>query len=322
MRTKVILSGFVLAALASTTLNAAMVRMASRPENAPDLAPTGKGWGEARPDAPERWTKFNHKGGGGSGGGGGGGQYGIYFHGGPLMTGTIAVYYIYYGTWSASQKTIFEDFGSTIGGSPYFNINTTYWGANNTAVVNSVRLGGSTADNYSQGSTLSDGQIFTIVQTAINNGSLPKDSNGVYFVITSADVDKTGFCTSYCGWHSDGPIGGTDIKYAFIGDSDRCPANCSGQQGNSPNGDTGVDGAINVLGHELEESATDPDGNAWFDNIGRENADKCAWNFGQTYTAPNGSAANMHLGSRDYLIQQNWTNALINGLNAGCQLKW
>jgi hypothetical protein len=39
-----------------------------------------------------------------------------------------------------------------------------------------------------------------------------------------------------------------------------------------------------------------------------ENADKCAWKFGTTYTA-NGALANANLGGFDYLIQQNWVNA-------------
>jgi hypothetical protein len=43
--------------------------------------------------------------------------------------------------------------------------------------------------------------------------------------------------------------------------------------------------------------------------LGRENADKCAWTFGTEYTVSNGSKANLKLGTRDYLIQQNWVNA-------------
>ena len=60
-----------------------------------------------------------------------------------------------------------------------------------------------------------------------------------------------------------------------------------------------------VIAHELEEAASDPDLNAWFDSAGEENADKCAWTFSPTYTASNGSAANMNLGGTDYLIQRN-----------------
>ena len=71
----------------------------------------------------------------------------------------------------------------------------------------------------------------------------------------------------------------------------------------------------NIIAHELEESVTDPDLNAWYDNRGQENADKCAWTFGAVSRAPNGAAYNVTLGgsngipSTNYLIQQNWVNS-------------
>jgi len=64
-----------------------------------------------------------------------------------------------------------------------------------------------------------------------------------------------------------------------------------------------------VMYHELSETVTDPELNAWYDRRGYENGDKCAWNFGTTYTTSNGATANVSLGSRDWLIQQNWLNA-------------
>jgi hypothetical protein len=48
--------------------------------------------------------------------------------------------------------------------------------------------------------------------------------------------------------------------------------------------------------------------NAWYDSTGAENADKCAWTFGTTF-ASNGAQANVQIGFRNYLIQQNWVNA-------------
>jgi hypothetical protein len=63
-----------------------------------------------------------------------------------------------------------------------------------------------------------------------------------------------------------------------------------------------------IISHELEEAATDPDLNAWYDRRGMENADKCAWTFGATHTVTNGAQANMTFGGRDWLIQQNWVN--------------
>ncbi|MDB4959994.1 MAG: hypothetical protein JWO36_7563 [Myxococcales bacterium] len=234
----------------------------------------------------------------------GGGGNGISYHGGPVVLGTTNVHYIWYGNWAGnSGTTILTDLAQTIGGSPYFNINTTYYNGANTHVSNAVGYAGATNDNYSQGTSLSDAQIQSIV--AATN---PTDTNGVYFVLTSADVTaSSGFCTQYCGWHTHGTIGGRDIKYSFVGNPDRCPTSCEQQTTSSPNGNAGADGMASIIAHELEETVTDPDLNAWYDTRGAENADKCAWTFGTTYAA-GGGLANMRLGTRDFLIQQNWVN--------------
>jgi hypothetical protein len=255
----------------------------------------------------------------GGGGGGGTSSNGISYHGGPLILGTVNVYYIWYGNWSGnSATTILTDFANNIGGSQYFNINTTYFDGSNRHVSNAVHFSASTTDNYSQGTALSDAGVQSVVSSAISSGRLPKDTNGVYFVLTSADVNETsGFCTQYCGWHTHGAIASSDIKYSFVGNPDRCPNSCEAQSASSPNSNPGADGMASVIAHELEEATTDPDLNAWYDRRGFENADKCAWTFGTTYTA-NGATANMNLGGRDFLIQQNWVNA-----NGGlCALKF
>jgi hypothetical protein len=71
----------------------------------------------------------------------------------------------------------------------------------------------------------------------------------------------------------------------------------------------GADGMASVIYHELSEAVTDPDLNAWYDRRGQENADKCAWTFGTTYHPAGGKTANVKLGARDFLLQQNWVNA-------------
>jgi Phosphate-induced protein 1 conserved region len=236
---------------------------------------------------------------------------GISYHGGPIMTGTTNVYYIWYGNWASASQSILLNLASYIGGSPYFNINTTYTNGSGGHVSKSVHYNGSASDNYSQGKSINDSGVQAIVNSAITSGKLPADAHGVYFVLTATDVKETsGFCNSYCGWHTRATIAGTDVKFAFVGNPDtQCPSACEEQTGVSPNGDPGADGMASVIAHELEESATDPDLNAWYDNRGEENADKCAWTFGTTKTAANGTLYNMTLGSRQYLIQQNWVNA-------------
>jgi Phosphate-induced protein 1 conserved region len=238
------------------------------------------------------------------------GSNGIVYHGGPLILGTTNVYYIWYGNWSGNTaSTILTNLAQHLGGSPYFNINTTYYNGSNVHVSNSVNYVTSTNDSYSHGTSLSDSAIQAVVSSALTSGHLPYDTNAVYFVLTSADVTaSSGFCTQYCGWHTHGTINGFDVKYAFIGNPDRCPSACEAQT-TGPNGNAGADGMASIISHELEEAVTDPDLNAWYDRRGAENADKCAWTFGTTYTTGNGALANMNLGGRDYLIQRNWVNA-------------
>jgi hypothetical protein len=233
----------------------------------------------------------------------------ITYHGGPVMLGTVNVYYIWYGSWTGnSAKTILANLGSSIGGSPYFNINKTY-SSSAGSPTGLVHLAGQIDDNYSYGKNLSDNAIGNVVALAINSGRLPKDENGVYFVLTSKDVTAvSGFCSRYCGWHTYGTLSGTKIKYSFVGNPERCPNACSAQSV-TPNGNLGADGMASIIAHELEEAVTDPQLNAWYDSNGYENADKCAWTFGATTTLPGGAKYNVTLGSMNYLIQQNWVKA-------------
>jgi hypothetical protein len=228
-------------------------------------------------------------------------------HGGPTLA-TPNVYVIWYGNWKQNNNTdtaagqqIIRDFLNAIGGSPYFNINLSY----GSPITGNVHFAGEAVDAYSQGSRLTDQRVASIVSLAISRG-LPKDSTGVYFVLTSSDVsENSGFCSRYCGWHTAGTIASANIKYSFVGNPARCLNACAAQSV-SPNGNAGVDAMISVIAHELEETTTDPNLNAWYDSSGAENADKCAWTFGQNqYQVVNGAWANMRLGNRDFLIQRN-----------------
>ena len=82
----------------------------------------------------------------------------------------------------------------------------------------------------------------------------------------------------------------------------------------------GADSMLSVLAHELEETATDPQLNAWYSANGKENGDKCAWTWGTTYSS-GGAFANMKIGGTDYLIQQNFT-LTSNSSNTSKQQSW
>lgn len=238
---------------------------------------------------------------------------GISYGGGPVMSGTVNVYYIWYGDWVGSSTVgILTDLAQGISGSEWMNMNSTYGDNTGHTAATAIRFAGSTNDNYSQGRNLTGDGIGVVVNTAITSGRLPRDTNGVYFVLSSRDVTQSdafgAFCAGYCGWHTHQVFTGSDIKYAFVGDPTPCLSTCTHQPTNSPNGNPAADGMASVLAHELTETITDPVFNGWV-NGNTENGDLCAWSFGGTSLAPNGSQMNAHLGARDYLLQQNWVNA-------------
>jgi hypothetical protein len=168
----------------------------------------------------------------------------------------------------------------------------------------------STSTKTSTKNNLTDGGVQKIVENALNNGQLPRDPNGVYFVLSSSDINEStggGFCgapstnphkTGFCGWHTHASMGGVDIKFAFVGNPDRCEQldtmgpQCEFQT-TGPNTSSiptqnadgtwtyygGGDGMVNIIMHELSEAATDPDQNAWYNSNGDENGDVCLTNI-------------------------------------------
>jgi hypothetical protein len=265
--------------------------------------PTGKGWGELDNAATDA---SNGKAGGAARAAA---SSNLSFHGGPVMVAPTNMYYIWYGSqWDTASKNVLTNLGQKIGGSPYFNINTTYYNGSNVHVQNSVTLAATTINTGTYGTRLTDANILSIVSDAITSGKLPSDVNGVYMVLTDkATTATSGFCTQYCGWHDHASIGGKDIKYSFVGNAETQCASACGATSPSPNNTPGADATASVLAHELEEAVTDPDLNAWYSSFdGSENADKCAWNFGTTSLASNGAKYNQTFGTMKYLIQQNW----------------
>jgi len=289
--------------------------IAQTARDATHLVPTGKGWGaeslEGRPPirlplASSAASTTN----------------GIYYHGGPVMPGTVNLYFIWYGNFSNGPAP--SDDNTTVGllsslfsvgglgGTPYGRITSTYYDSSHT-VSGHFALAASAGDAYSQGKQLSDNAVATVVANAINHKLVPRDLNGIYFVLTSSDVAETsGFCSKYCGWHSRMTLSGADIKFAFVGNPDRCPASCE-EQLISPNNDSGADAMASVMAHEIDEAITDPDLNAWYDMNGNEVGDKCAWKWGPVNGILGNGAWNINAAGRNWLIQMDWENARGGG---------
>jgi hypothetical protein len=245
-------------------------------------------------------------------------QQAVDYHGGRVMSGASNLYFIWYGDWARRTvaQSVLTNFGTQIGGSRYFQINALYHDANGAAPSGDIVFGGSAYDAYSRGEFLSDDDVAGVVGGAIASAQLPQDVRGIYVVFTSPDVVETsGFGTSYCGFHGSALVMGLTLRFAFVGDPGGVSAKCA-PQANSPNDDESADAMASVLAAEMSNVLTDPEFTAWYDRNALEPADKCAWTYGTTYTTANGARANVHLGLRDYLLQQLW----VPGKKGGCAL--
>ncbi len=239
------------------------------------------------------------------------------FHGGEVMGTTNAtvpnIYYIWYGNWAGNSATsLLANLALGLGTSLLYNINSTYADKNGNAVLPELKFPKpGVFDSYSSGTTIQKSDVLSIVTRAITNQQLPLDSSGLYFVLTSSDIQEvSGFCTAYCGWHNSAMIQNTTIKYAFVGNPERCPNACAAQSV-SLNNNPGADAMANIVVHEIDKMVTNPNGDGWFDSNGQENSDLCAWQFSNISKASNGASYNIVIAGIKYLIQMNWLN--ING---------
>ena len=250
------------------------------------------------------------------------------YHDGPVVTDTPYVFLIWYGCWSAdcgnpegeAAKSILSDFASSLGSTPYFQINSTYPDSSGVA-PNGRLIAGSTESDplYTFGRDLTDNDIREIVRDRISAGRLPLIQQGIYIVLGAPDVasTETGLCTTV----NNPPHRGVDEwffvqeKYAFVGDPARCPTEeapqfvaFDGTLQPTPNDNLTADAMAAKIAHVINTIVTNPYGDGWFDRFGVENADKCSGTFGTSYPTPNGSRANIRLGQRDFLVEQNWVN--------------
>lgn len=254
----------------------------------------------------------------------------IIYHNGPVMTGTSHVYLIWYGCWTCGfpgsnpdTQAILTELVTSLGSTPYFNINTLYPNVNGHPPNGQLIYGGAVQDSsYSHDNELNALAIQQIVAKHLAATNLPLDAAGIYIVIGSSDISSnaTGFCAPNTPpHHGYAEFGATQFKYAFIGNAARCPTRAAPQffvgpgPVKTPNGNLAADAMASSLAHALDAIVTNPLGTGWFDRCGLENAEKCLGTFGQTYITPNGARANMRLGQRDYLIQQNWVNVRPRG---------
>jgi hypothetical protein len=251
----------------------------------------------------------------------------ILYHGGQVLgTNGANIYALYYGNFPSTTTAIVNRFFSSLGSTPEYNVNTTYYQNLNgvqSNIVNALTLTAVYNDtSYFLGTNIGNNGPVNILQNAFAKNQLPVDPGGIYFVMTSPDVKVPGFCTSFCAYHtaSTAIVSGVSIRYAFVPDpGSSLSGKCGPCDGNfavygetaTPNGDAGADEMTDSIMHELSETVTDPDLKSWHTQNGAENGDLCNFNYGATYLVPAVGSntpvhANFSVGKYNYLIQTIW----------------
>ncbi|XP_008807998.1 protein EXORDIUM-like 2 [Phoenix dactylifera] len=201
----------------------------------------------------------------------------LQYHNGPLLTGNLTVHLLWYGRFSASQRSIIADFVRSLSGaSPAVPSAASWWSttALYRGAASRLSLGRQLLDEkYSLGKSLTSADLATLASRAGHH------RNAVTAVLTSSDVAVEGFCMSRCGTHGSAPAGRRGrvrFAYIWIGNSEvQCPGQCAwpfhqpiyGPQTPplvAPNGDVGIDGMVINLATLLAGTVTNPYGDGYY----------------------------------------------------------
>ncbi|CAN6479921.1 unnamed protein product [Victoria cruziana] len=204
------------------------------------------------------------------------------YHRGALLQGNLAINIIWYGQFSAAQRSVVDDFLTSLDQdnresspavSSWWKIIEEYLLKAGKPGSAAVLLGKQVLDEkYSLGKSLKRTQIEDLAAKAAS-------PDRITLVLTSKDVAVEGFCMSSCGLHDSAPLAkGLKEKFAYIwvGNSEtQCPGHCAwpfhqplyGPQTPAlvpPNGDVGVDGMIINIASLLAGAVTNPFGDGYY----------------------------------------------------------
>jgi hypothetical protein len=234
----------------------------------------------------------------------------LQYHNGPVQSSGTQLRAIYWGanwnnsTFVGDKVSGLDAIYSGIGGTGYARTNWEY--TDSTGHVDTTHIS-QLSDVFDYTATPSGAPSTSQVLAEVakmTNGAPVKNA---YYPVYS---DKPRGTAGYCAWHSTGTINGISVQFGFFFNLDGDPGCDPGDTGTTHS--EGLAALANVTGHELSEMLTDPQLNAWYDQQGAENADKCAWTFNGLVT----------IGTQSWKIQGNWSNAAASTnsgyANGGC----
>jgi serine protease len=198
-------------------------------------------------------------------------------------------------------------FAPVYGGTGYANIATQYYqivGGTTTYISNPSSNASLWADNKDKiPSHPTDSQVQAEAWEGVQhfNGGTP-DPNGAYIVVSSYHHDPQGFLSSgWCAYHGASSKNGNIISYTNMPYMPDGGSSCGANFVSAPSDELGVDeGFTIVLGHEYNESVTDPQpASGWYNNSYGEIGDECAWT----------NIQNDPFGSNSFTMQPEYSNA-------------
>ena len=214
------------------------------------------------------------------------------YHGGPVLP-SATVKAIWWGTswptYTGDKITGIDKLYSSLSGTSYEATVDEFTDNAGHRVGSAVTYQGHVIDGGSLPNHISTSAVLAEVCKKV-----PSPTAGAYYPVY---VDKPRGGANYCAYHSWGSCNGKAIEFGFFFKLDG-DAGCDPQSSVSGQSQ-GLKALANVSGHELSETRSDPNGNAWYDSSGAENSDKCAWTFG---------GRSITLGSTTWEIQGNWSN--------------
>jgi serine protease len=249
----------------------------------------------------------------------------LLYHGGPIMhtNRTYAIYWIPAGySVSAGYTTFINQYFKDVAAASGAITNVYYAGTQYYSipgpvfVTSSSSFGGYYVDTHAfpangcalyAGVTkcLSDAQLRSEIRRVMAVKGWVAGPTNMFFMFTPNGV---GSCynasncafTAYCAYHGYS----SGIIYANQPYTYTKPTACGVQSFSvtAPHG-FAADSTINVVSHEHNEAITDLRLNAWYDNLGYENGDKCAWIFGSL-----AAGYNQTINGHHYILQEEWSN--------------
>jgi len=222
----------------------------------------------------------------------------LLYHGGPVQSSGTQVRAIYWGsswsnaTFKGDKISGLDTIYSSVQGTGYAHTNSEYadGSGNHVNTTTISQLGDLIDTSATPSGAPTTAQV--LAEVAKETGNNPVAN--AYYPVYSARPRGT---AGYCAWHSTGTINGVSVQFGFFFNLDGDPG-CDPADPSTTHSQ-GLEALANVTGHELSEMLTDPKLNAWYDQQGAENADKCAWKF----------SGNVTIGGQSWKIQGNWSNA-------------